>query len=106
MPKKKMDKQSNIGILDKQKNKVEPPRKYKVILYNDDYTSMDLVVAILQQVFNRTKADATSIMLNVHNKGKGIAGVYSREIADTKVSQVKSIAANYQVPLLAEAEPE
>ena len=106
MSKKKMDKKSDIGVMDRQKNKIEPPKKFKVILYNDDYTSMDFVVAILQQVFHRSKADATAIMLNVHNKGKGIAGVYSREIAETKVAHVKALAANHQLPLLAEAEPE
>ena len=106
MPKKKMDKKSDIGVLDKQKNKVEPPKKFKVILHNDDYTSMEFVVSILEQIFHRSKAEATRIMLNVHNKGKGIAGVYSKEIADTKAAQVKALAANYQVPLLAEVEPE
>jgi len=106
MPKKKMDKQSDIGVLDKQKNKVEPPRKYKVVLYNDDYTSMDFVVIILETLFHRSKAEATRIMLNVHNNGRGIAGVYSKEIADTKVAQVKQAAAQYELPLLAETEPE
>ena len=106
MAKKKLDKHSDLGVMDRQKNEVEPPKKYKVVLYNDDYTSMDFVVAILQQIFHRTKADATAIMLNVHNSGRGIAGVYSREIAETKVAKVKSAAANYKVPLLAEAEPE
>ena len=106
MSRKKMDKQSDIGVMDRQKNKVEPPKKYKVILHNDDYTSMEFVVAILQQIFHKTKADATAIMLNVHNKGKGIAGVYPKGIADTKAAQVKAVAENYQVPLLAEVEPE
>jgi ATP-dependent Clp protease adaptor protein ClpS len=106
MPKKKMDKKSGIGVLDKQKNKLEPPKKFKVVLYNDDYTSMDFVVAILEKIFRRSKADATAIMMNVHNSGRGIAGVYSREIAETKVGQVKATATAYKVPLLAEAEPE
>ena len=106
MPKKKMDKQSDLGLLDRHKDKVEPPKKFKVVLYNDDYTSMDFVVAILEKIFHRSKADATAIMLNVHNSGRGIAGVYSREIAETKVGQVKATATAYKVPLLAEAEPE
>ena len=106
MSKKKMDKQSDLGIKDRQRHKIEPPKKYKVILHNDDYTSMDFVVKILEQLFHRSKAEATRIMLNVHNQGKGIAGVYSREIAETKCLQVKSAAIQQGVPLLAEAEPE
>jgi ATP-dependent Clp protease adaptor protein ClpS len=106
MPKKKMNKQSDIGVLDRQKNKVEPPKKYKVILINDDYTSMQFVVTILETLFHRSKAEATRIMLNIHNNGKGIAGVYSREIAETKVLQVKQAATRYELPLLAEMEPE
>ena len=106
MPKKKMDKQSDIGVLDRHKDKVEPPKKFKVVLYNDDYTSMDFVVAILETIFHRSKPDATAIMMNIHNSGRGIAGVYTREIAETKVAQVKIAASNYKVPLLAEAEPE
>ena len=106
MPKKKIYKQSDLGLLDRHKDKVEPPKKFKVVLYNDDYTSMDFVVAILEKIFHRNKADATAIMLNVHNSGRGVAGVYSREIAETKVGQVKATASAYKVPLLAEAEPE
>jgi len=106
MPKKKMDKKSDIGVMDRHKDKIEPPKKFKVVLYNDDYTSMDFVVAILEKIFHRNKADATAIMMNVHNSGRGIAGVYSKEIADTKVGQVKATATAYKVPLLAEAEPE
>ena len=65
MSKKKLDKHSDIGVMDRQKNDVQPPKKYKVVLYNDDYTSMDFVVAVLQQIFHRTKADATAIMLKL-----------------------------------------
>lgn len=106
MPKKKMNEQSDIGVLDKQKNKIEPPKKFKVILYNDDYTSMDFVVKLLEQLFHRSKAEATRIMLNIHNKGKGIAGVYPKGIAETKCLQVKAAAISQGVPLLAELEPE
>ena len=106
MSKKKMDKQSDIGLKDRQKHKIEPPKKYKVILHNDDYTSMDFVVIILEQLFHKSKVEATRIMLDVHKAGKGIAGVYTREIAETKVAQVKSAAIQQSVPLLAEMEPE
>ena len=101
-----MDRKSDIGVMDRQKNKIQPPKKYKVILHNDDYTSMEFVVVILEQLFRKSKAEATRIMLNVHNTGKGIAGVYSREIAETKCAQVKSAAIQQSVPLLAEMEPE
>ena len=101
-----MDKQSDLGLKDKQRHKIEPPKKYKVILHNDDYTSMQFVVILLEQLFSKSKAEATRIMLNIHNKGKGIAGVYSREIAETKCAQVKSAAIAQGVPLLAEMEPE
>ena len=106
MSKKKMDKQSDLGIKDRQRHKIEPPKKYKVVLHNDDYTSMDFVVQILEQIFRRSKAEATRIMLTVHNSGKGIAGVYSREIAETKCAQVKAAAIHHSLPLLAEMEPE
>jgi len=106
MPKKKMDKQSDIGIKDRQKHRLEPPKKYKVILHNDDYTSMEFVVQILEQLFHKSKVEATRIMLNVHKGGKGIAGVYTKEIAETKCLQVKQAALQHEVPLLAEVEPE
>ena len=67
---------------------------------------MQFVVVLLEQLFRKSKAEATRIMLNIHNKGKGVAGVYSREIAETKCAQVKSAAITQGVPLLAEMEPE
>ena len=106
MSKKKMDKQSDLGLKDGQRYKMEPPKKYKVILYNDDYTSMEFVVQILEQLFHKSKVQATEIMLSVHNSGKGVAGVYTKEIAETKCSQVKATSIQYEVPLLAECEPE
>ena len=76
----------------------EPPR-YRVLLHNDDYTTMDFVVMILQSVFNKDTEEATRIMLNVHQQGVGIAGVYTREIGETKVTIVHRLAKKYQFPL-------
>ena len=76
----------------------EPPL-YKVLLHNDDYTTMDFVVMILQTIFNKNTDEATRIMLNVHHQGVGIAGVYTREIAETKMALVHRIAKRNQFPL-------
>ncbi|NOQ46553.1 MAG: ATP-dependent Clp protease adapter ClpS [Desulfobulbaceae bacterium] len=76
----------------------EPPM-YKVLLHNDDYTTMDFVVMVLESVFGRDTNEATRIMLNVHHKGYGIAGVYTREIGETKVAVVHRMARKNQFPL-------
>jgi ATP-dependent Clp protease adaptor protein ClpS len=75
------------------------PRQYKVLLHNDDYTSMEFVIAILEAVFHKSANDATRIMLNVHNEGLGIAGVYTREICETKISVVHQLAKKNEFPL-------
>jgi len=75
------------------------PRLYKVLLHNDDYTSMEFVILILENVFHKSTPDATRIMLNVHNEGKGIAGVYTREISETKISIVHQLAQKNEFPL-------
>jgi len=75
------------------------PRLYKVLLHNDDYTSMEFVISILETVFHKSTPDATKIMLNVHNDGKGIAGVYTREISETKISIVHQLAKKNKFPL-------
>jgi len=76
----------------------EPPR-FKVLLHNDDYTTMDFVVMILQTVFNKDMVTATEIMLNVHNKGVGVAGIYSRDVAETKVAMVHELSRKNEHPL-------
>ncbi|PIE57298.1 MAG: ATP-dependent Clp protease adapter ClpS [Desulfobulbus propionicus] len=86
-------------ILIKDKEELKEPPMYRVILHNDDYTSMDFVVMILETIFNKDTNDATKIMLDVHNQGKGIAGVYTREIGETKVAQVRRLAQMNQFPL-------
>ncbi|MBG3129514.1 ATP-dependent Clp protease adapter ClpS [Proteus mirabilis] len=81
-----------------QKN--EPPPMYKVILNNDDYTPMDFVVEVLTMYFFLSEEKATQIMLDVHHKGKGVCGVYSADIAETKVAQVNLYARENEYPLL------
>ena len=76
----------------------EPPL-YKVLLHNDDYTTMDFVVLVLETVFKKDTSEATRIMLNVHHQGLGIAGVYTREIGETKVAIVHDMARQNQFPL-------
>lgn len=100
MPKKQKD------ILVKDREKLGRPKKYKVVFYNDDYTPMELVTLILMSVFNRGRPEAESIMMRVHRQGKGVAGVYSKEIAETKAETAKIYARDAGYPLHAEAEPE
>lgn len=76
----------------------EPPL-YTVILHNDDYTSMEFVVAILEKIFNKSNSDATQIMLNVHHEGEGVAGIYTKEIGETKISTVGELAKKNSFPL-------
>jgi ATP-dependent Clp protease adaptor protein ClpS len=82
------------------KPKLKRPPLYRVVLINDDYTPMEFVVEVLETVFGMERNKATRVMLEVHTKGKGICGVYSYEIAETKVAQVTSIAQQQQHPLL------
>ena len=87
------------SVLTQDKTEIKEPRLYKVLLHNDDYTSMEFVIAILESVFHKTANDATRIMLNVHNEGVGIAGVYTREICETKISVVHQLAKKNEFPL-------
>jgi ATP-dependent Clp protease adaptor protein ClpS len=80
--------------------KVKRPRLYKVVLHNDDYTPMEFVVVLLEQFFSMSREKATQVMLHVHTKGKGVCGVYTREIAETKVAQVNEYSRQNQHPLL------
>ncbi len=85
--------------LTKDRVKLQEPPLYKVLLHNDDYTTMDFVVMILEVVFGKNTAEATAIMLNVHHQGQGVAGIYSREIGETKVAEVHQLARKSQYPL-------
>jgi len=90
----------------KTKVEVQEPKKYKVFLLNDDYTTMDFVVDILCEVFHKSYEEAVQIMLKVHREGKGLCGVYTYEIAETKVDQVHRLARAHQFPLKATMEEE
>ncbi len=80
--------------------RLQPPSMYKVVLNNDDYTPMDFVVEVLQKFFRLNIEQATEIMLSVHYQGKGICGIYTAEIAETKVEQVNQYAKHHEHPLL------
>ncbi len=85
--------------LDAEKTKLAPPSMYKVILNNDDYTPMDFVIEVLATFFRMDSEKATQLMLTVHYKGKAVCGVYTAEIAETKVMQVNEYARKHQHPL-------
>lgn len=87
------------GIALKAKPKTKKPSLYKVLLLNDDYTPMEFVVHVLEQFFNKDRQAATEIMLHVHQRGVGVCGVYSYEVAETKVAQVVDFARRHEHPL-------
>jgi ATP-dependent Clp protease adaptor protein ClpS len=78
---------------------VKEPRQYRVLLHNDDYTTMEFVVLVLMDVFNKNEAEAVRIMLSVHKQGLGVCGVYPEEMAETKVAQVHAMARRAGYPL-------
>jgi ATP-dependent Clp protease adaptor protein ClpS len=90
----------------KERERVERPKRFNVVLYNDDYTPMDFVVGVLERVFGKSPAQATQLMLQVHRSGQAVAGVYVLEIAETKVATVHRMAEGRGHPLRAGLEPE
>jgi ATP-dependent Clp protease adaptor protein ClpS len=87
------------GLAVKIKTKSKKPSMYKVLLLNDDFTPMEFVVYVLERVFRKTRDEATDIMLKVHNDGVGVAGIYTYEVAETKVDQVMTLARKNEHPL-------
>src|SRR4051812_16757212 len=87
------------SILEAEKTRLKPPPLYKVLLLNDDYPPMDVVVVELQTVFAMSRETATQVMLQVHREGMGVCGTYTREVAAAKVDQVIDIARRHQHPL-------
>ncbi|MCP5368891.1 MAG: ATP-dependent Clp protease adapter ClpS [Hyphomicrobiales bacterium] len=87
------------GIVTKTRPKTKRPSMYKVLMLNDDYTPMEFVVHVLERFFGMSNQHATAVMLNVHQKGVGVCGVFTYEVAETKVNQVMDLARKHQHPL-------
>ena len=92
-------------LLTKEKTRVDAPRNYNVVMINDDFTPMDFVVDILVGVFGKTLNEALALTLEVHNKGRGIAGTYTRDIAETKVMKAMDMAKAEEHPFRVEVQP-
>lgn len=100
MPSKNIREELTNGEVQLQeRHKLDEPKLYRVFLLNDHYTTMDFVVRVLMEIFNKPAAEATMLMLDVHRKGRGVCGVYTLDIAMTKVSQVHSLAKQHGFPL-------
>ncbi len=92
-------------VLERQPLKTKPPQMYQVVLLNDDYTPMEFVVAVIQEFFSKDRETATQIMLKIHMEGKGVCGVYSKDVAATKVDRVMEAAQKSGHPLQCVSEP-
>jgi len=86
--------------------RLERPRLWRVLLHNDDYTSQDFVVWVLETIFRKPRGEAFTIMMHVHRSGLGVAGVFTHDVADTKVKATKAAAEEHEFPLLVTMEPE
>jgi ATP-dependent Clp protease adaptor protein ClpS len=89
----------NIGVVTKTRTRTRKPSMYKVLMLNDDYTPMEFVVHVLERFFQKTREESTRIMLHVHRRGVGVCGVFTYEVAETKVTQVMDLARQNQHPL-------
>lgn len=96
----RQDFEQDEAVLTESETRLEKPPLYKVLIHNDDYTTMEFVVFVLQTVFQHEETEAVHIMLQVHVQGVGVAGVYTYEIAETKVAQVEALARAREFPLL------
>jgi ATP-dependent Clp protease adaptor protein ClpS len=93
-------------VLEKPKPKTRKPRLFHAVLHNDDYTTMEFVIDVLMKFFHKSETEATHIMLSVHHKGHGVAGVFTKDVAETKVAQVTDYAKEQGMPLRLSVEPE
>ncbi len=100
------DRDEQSGTATISKTRLQPPRMYKVLMHNDDYTTMEFVVLVLQKYFNKNFQEAQVIMLEVHQSGYGVCGVYTYEVAESKVAKVIKYARENGHPLRCSTEPE
>jgi len=100
------DTKEERGVALKEREKTKKPPMYKVLLHNDDYTTREFVVMVLEGVFHKSEAEATRIMMFVHNNGVGVAGIYTFQVAETKIAKTLSLARRYEFPLQLSMEPE
>jgi ATP-dependent Clp protease adaptor protein ClpS len=100
------DRRTEGELLEKTRQETKKPELYKVFLLNDDYTTMDFVIEVLETIFHKQPAEAFRIMMMVHTQGKGLCGVYPHEVAETKVDTVIESAREHGYPLRASREPE
>jgi ATP-dependent Clp protease adaptor protein ClpS len=103
---RRIEREGDVATETKQKQKLQRPKLYKVLLHNDNYTTRDFVVAVLREVFHKSETDAVQIMLHVHYNGIGVAGVYTFEVAETKIRLVEKLARENDFPLRLSMEPE
>jgi ATP-dependent Clp protease adaptor protein ClpS len=103
-PRTRPDTQGDLGL--QERPKVEKPRKYVVVLHNDDYTTMEFVIHVLMKFFHLDETESTRVMLHVHHRGFGVVGTFTRDVAETKASNVMAYAKEHQHPLRCTAEPE
>ncbi len=105
-PESKPSDGTDLATKTRSKTRLQPPSMWKVVLHNDDYTTQAFVVFVLTVIFRKPEGEATRIMLAVHRQGKGIAGLYTHEVAETKIAQARALAEQYEYPLLCTMEPE
>lgn len=98
--------QEQSSIRERQNTNLKEPRRYKVTMFNDDFTPMDFVVMVLSTIFNKSQADAEQIMLDIHHKGQAVVGIYSLDVAASKVKKVTNLARENQYPLKVTFNPE
>src|SRR5919205_2662119 len=91
---------------ERQEQKLQRPRMWRVLLHNDDYTTQDFVVWVLESIFHKPRGEAVVIMMSVHRSGVGVAGVYTHDVAETKLKATRQLAEEHEFPLLVTMEPE